>query len=276
MHCTLSSDDIRLGLFHAKEARYLNLPVEIHHIFKLSREDLLNLPAKVIFDLPDLLSKITATITHADLEIINVKKKQRTLTDSLEHLDSRVNLLRTRAKDHLKAGERKSASLLLREAKPLSNAVHTIRSSLENVKAILISVDSLETYSSILEAYKSGTRGIEKLKKQFDLSIESVQDSIDAFNASLEDNRAIEIALHSAVSDFSYDNYYYGDANDDEIEKELDALAKSGEVDDSGPLDVDNSKCDVKDLSDRVKALNLERGGDEDSTQRSLHIAMVD
>lgn len=225
-HGVLSDRDVLIGLLHAREAGYIDFLAEVGYSDSIDRRGFMDTPVKIILDMSDPYSKINNRITSADLRIMDIKNKRQILAERLDFFKKRIASLRVEAKSNVALGKRESAISILREVALLSKMTITISFSLSNIDAILMSINTLETNSTIVDAYRSGAEGLRGLKKIFNISMDSIEESIEAFNTALEENHEITSAIEYGIQDTVGNSYYGASISDEDIERELNVLAE--------------------------------------------------
>lgn len=121
-------------------------------------------------------------LSNADSKLLEVKRKKQILNEQLDSLQKQILHLKMDAKRSIEQNNNSRAKMHLKQVKLLSSLSEKICVSISNFDTILTSVDSLETSSSIIEAYDCGAESFHGLREQLKVSIDSADDCIKKLN----------------------------------------------------------------------------------------------
>ncbi|XP_036327371.1 charged multivesicular body protein 7 [Rhagoletis pomonella] len=159
-------------------------------------------------------------ITQTDRAVHNLKMTQASLLKQLETLEEDIKVNEEKARAYLKENKRQLAKTYLRK-KHLMEKNHEKRSSaLHNIESLITSVDEAQSHGQILDAYKIGSKALQKALNDSGLKYDNVDEIIADVRDTMETHQEIQDTLANAnLTDIGAGS---ADLNDnDALEREL-------------------------------------------------------
>ncbi|XP_018785377.1 PREDICTED: charged multivesicular body protein 7 [Bactrocera latifrons] len=159
-------------------------------------------------------------ITETDRAVHNLKMTQASLLKQLEKLEEDIKENAEKARQYIKENKRQLAKTYLRK-KQLLEKNHEKRSiALHNIESLITSVDEAQSHGQILDAYKIGSKALQKALNDSGLKYDNVDEVIAEVRDTMETHQELQDTLANAgVSDIAAGG---ADVNDnDALEREL-------------------------------------------------------
>ncbi|KAJ3286685.1 Charged multivesicular body protein 7 [Rhizoclosmatium sp. JEL0117] len=167
-------------------------------------------------------SKAASTITESDLGVLEIKKTVNLLSRQIEDLEQKAEQLKAEAMKHLNANSKVRAKACLKQKAVVNGVLEKRVASLHTLDGILGKIQQAETDSEILKAYETGSSTLKSIIANSGVTTDRIDTVMDSLHDALADQTEIDEA-------FAYHNQKLQEnvADDDELEKELDALVES-------------------------------------------------
>ncbi|CAD7005910.1 unnamed protein product [Ceratitis capitata] len=159
-------------------------------------------------------------ITETDRAVHNLKMTQVSLLKQLENLEEDMRENEEKARQYVKENKRQLAKTYLRK-KHLMEKNHEKRSiALHNIESLITSVDEAQSHGQILDAYKIGSKALQKALNDSGLKYDNVDEVIAEVRDTMETHQELQDTLANAgLSDIATGG---ADLNDnDALEREL-------------------------------------------------------
>ncbi|KAJ1547564.1 Charged multivesicular body protein 7 [Nowakowskiella sp. JEL0078] len=155
----------------------------------------------------------TSGITPIDSGIVIIKETLHALHSQADDLDKQIDQLNKETKIKLAESNKSRAMFALKRRHALEKILSARLGSIETIENILSRIQSAETDTQVLEAYKSGSETLKSLLP----SIDSVESTMSQLQDTLADAQEIENAIQTGIVGTIGEN-------DQDLEIELDAL----------------------------------------------------
>ncbi|XP_014093068.3 charged multivesicular body protein 7 [Bactrocera oleae] len=159
-------------------------------------------------------------ITETDHAVHNLKMTQASLLKQLENLEEDIKENEEKARQYIKENKRQLAKTYLRK-KLLKEKNHEKRSiALHNIESLITSVDEAHSHGQILDAYKIGSKALQKALNDSGLKYDNVDEVIAEVRDTMETHQEIQDTLANAgISDIAAGGADFND--NDALEREL-------------------------------------------------------
>ncbi|EPZ33705.1 hypothetical protein O9G_000481 [Rozella allomycis CSF55] len=196
--------------------------------------------------------KIPVSETETINGIYQVKRAQQVLKIQLEELSKKVLSLTETAKKYVKSGDKNMAKMTLKHKNLVLQTQAKQTDCFLNLEMILNNINKSNSEAEVLNAYKAGTNSLKSILKTNRLSIENVEETMDALEDILEEANDIDQAIHRQIESLPT-------INDDDIEKEFEELLlQDYEKDLSEVAKVDKSEVvSVDELVNNIDSLEI-------------------
>lgn len=185
-------------------------------------------------------------ISETDQKVLDIKYTMEKIQQQIDELESKMLNAQNEAKQLLREGKKPKALRSLRSKKCYEPLLDNRLVQLSTLQSILLKIDACETESAVLLAYQAGTTALQKMLAKPEL--QKVDETMASLQEVLLDHQAIDDAIGGITLEVFDDN---------ELEKELDALTASPSLA-SQPSRVTTSKReDVKGLLNNLKTLQV-------------------
>ncbi|RKP16036.1 hypothetical protein ROZALSC1DRAFT_25742, partial [Rozella allomycis CSF55] len=180
------------------------------------------------------------------------KRAQQVLKIQLEELSKKVLSLTETAKKYVKSGDKNMAKMTLKHKNLVLQTQTKQTDCFLNLEMILNNINKSNSEAEVLNAYKAGTNSLKSILKTNRLSIENVEETMDALEDILEEANDIDQAIHRQIESLPT-------INDDDIEKEFEELLlQDYEKDLSEVAKVDKSEVvSVDELVNNIDSLEI-------------------
>lgn len=159
--------------------------------------------------------KFGAEVVESDFGILKIKKTMKVLQGIISDMEVEIQKAKAEAKMLVALGLNTRALYNLRVAKKLDHVLQQRLSSLDTLDNLLSKINQSKTQIEIMSAYEVGTKTLKDILKKDELSLENVQDTMDALSDVLEDHEEISNAIAN-TEDF-----------EEELEIELEAMIQA-------------------------------------------------
>ncbi|XP_053953751.1 charged multivesicular body protein 7 [Anastrepha ludens] len=137
-------------------------------------------------------------ITETDRAVHNLKMTQASLLKQLDNIEEDIKLTEEKARTYLKENKRQLAKTYLRK-KHLMEKNHEKRSAaLHNIESLITGVDEAQSHGQILDAYKIGSKALQKALNDSGLKYDNVDEVIAEVRDTMEAHQEIQDTLANA------------------------------------------------------------------------------
>ncbi|XP_055334678.1 charged multivesicular body protein 7-like [Paramacrobiotus metropolitanus] len=160
-------------------------------------------------------------ISEADRGVITLRKSLQKLESRAVTLQNRIHELDAETRSFLRDGQKAAALRVLRRKKNADKVLGQTDFAINNIGTILFRLENSETDEKVVEAYKAGLSALKKTQQ--DTSLEQIEGIVDEIQEAQEIQEEINQAISSPLRATL-------DAEDEELEKELNDLLNDGET----------------------------------------------
>ncbi|EDV97624.1 GH14595 [Drosophila grimshawi] len=255
MHIHVDFLDLCL-LFHAAR-KQVALEVMIER--QMRRIHLIKIPAN---------ENDSLIITEADHAMHDLEMTQANLLKQLEGIEEDIKSNENKALQYVKENKRQLAKTYLRK-KRLLEKNHERRSiALHNIETLLSNVDEAQHSGVVLDAYKTGTKMLQKVLNNSGLKYDNVDEVLADVRETMDQHREIQDVMSNSTADV---------ATNDEEELEIELHKLMGGKETTKPMNVvtnNNNKPELviedKDLIAMLNDLDVEDGTISQSSHKTL------
>ncbi|XP_043261981.1 charged multivesicular body protein 7 [Colletes gigas] len=199
----------------------------------------------------DLLIKIAVhssdNITEIEEGLYKLSKQENELVKEIQLLEEqKVNII-NQTKSYLAKGLRQVAKTHLSKKLKLEKTITNRVQTLENIQALILSIQDTCTNTAVLSLYKTGSNVLKKLNES-GLTETNVKDVMDSLSEALEEQNEVQLMLSETLK---------SNDSDVDLEQELEELMK---LDDNAFPVIPSTKLssDVDELEQSFKNVHIE------------------
>ncbi|TDG42114.1 hypothetical protein AWZ03_011446 [Drosophila navojoa] len=208
-------------------------------------------------------------ISEADLAMHNLEMTQASLLQQLESLEEEIKANDDKARQYVKENKRQLAKTYLRKRRLLEKNHERRSLALHNIELLLSNVEEAHNNGVLLDAYKIGTKALQKVLSDSGLKYDNVDEVLADVRETLDQHREIQDVMSSSTAEVT--------ANQDEEELEVELTNLMGGTDqEMKPLSLynNNNKTEIVIEDDQLIAmlndLEVEDGTLSQVSQRTM------
>ncbi|ALC43823.1 CG5498 [Drosophila busckii] len=176
-------------------------------------------------------------ITESDHAVHNLQVTQGNLLKQLEELEDEIKLNDDKARQYVKENKRQLAKTYLRKRNLLEKSHERRSLALNNIETLLTNVDEAKNTGVVLDAYKIGSKTLQKVLNESGLKYDNVDEVLADVRETLEQHREVQDVLSTSSTDVA-------GCDEDALEKELrDLIGESAAV--QPDISINNNKPEI-------------------------------
>ncbi|KAI9305849.1 Snf7-domain-containing protein [Cunninghamella echinulata] len=156
-------------------------------------------------------------ITDNDKAVISLKSTCEALHDQVKDLELKMEELVKQCLVHSTKKQKTQALYLLKRKKQLEQILDRRLKSLDTIETILLKIDSSHNDLQVMQAFNVGADTLKHILSNNNITVTSVDETIQKIQDALEDQKRIEDAITSGMKQATYS---YDNDGHDEIEDE--------------------------------------------------------
>jgi charged multivesicular body protein 7 len=166
--------------------------------------------------------KFHQEISDHDFGTLKVQRTISTLQKQITDIEERIQKSKMGARELVAQGRKTRALYQLKMSKNLEAVLHQRLSSLDTLDGILFKIHNSKTNVEIMNAFDAGTKTLRSILDRKELSLDNVENTMDALTEVLQDQAEIEQAMQlGEMTDKDLES---------ELEVELDALVEAERI----------------------------------------------
>ncbi|KAH8419586.1 hypothetical protein KR222_007773 [Zaprionus bogoriensis] len=159
-------------------------------------------------------------ITDADHAVHNLEMTQASLLKQLEELEDSIKANDDKARQYVKENKRQLAKTYLRKRRLLEKNHERRSLALHNIDTLLSNVDEARSSGVVLDAYKIGSKTLQKVLNESGLQYDNVDEVLADVREAMDQHREVQEVMSNTVDVVAQD--------EDELELELRNLMGEG------------------------------------------------
>ncbi|KAF7730977.1 hypothetical protein EC973_001023 [Apophysomyces ossiformis] len=164
---------------------------------------------------------IAATINEHDKAMISLKTTCKALHHQADELQSKIELFLQMAKENRAKNRKAQALYALKRKKQLEAILERRLQALETVETMLMKIEASQNDLQVIQAFNVGADALRGVLKSNDLSVSSVEETMQRMQNALEDQKEVEDAIAMGTEETLQ---IQGIADESELEQELEAI----------------------------------------------------
>ncbi|KAG0186688.1 hypothetical protein DFQ28_007422 [Apophysomyces sp. BC1034] len=164
---------------------------------------------------------VAAVINEHDKAIISLKTTCQALHHQADELQSKVEQFTQMSKVNHTKNRKAQALYALKKKKQLEEILERRLRALETMETMLMKIEASQNDLQVIQAFNVGADALRGILKSNDLSVASVDETMQRMQNALEDQKEVEDAIAMGTEE-TLQTQYTGD--DNELEQELEAI----------------------------------------------------
>ncbi|XP_030573106.1 charged multivesicular body protein 7 [Drosophila novamexicana] len=207
-------------------------------------------------------------ISEADLAVHNLEMTQASLMKQLESLEEEIKVNDDKARQYVKENKRQLAKTYLRKRRLLEKNHERRSLALHNIETLLSNVEEAQNNGVVLDAYKIGTKTLQKVLNDSGLKYDNVDEVLADVRETLDQHREIQDVMSSNTAEVV--------TSHDEEELEIELCNLMGGKETAKPINVCNNNnkpeivIDDEQLLAMLDELEVEDGTISHASQKTL------